>query len=152
MRDLVCLFVFTCCQPLLRVHQLTVFIFTTLTTRFVLHSGPQGKYMDIEFDFKGDPLGGVISNCKSDQCCNVATENITRCWHASSLLVVIYMFRRGAIFDFPQAVNCERLCSGPLTSEPSDVVWWFLLCGLKLCLVTGLFQKVFLCSFRLITL
>ncbi|XP_031465887.1 unconventional myosin-Ia isoform X2 [Phasianus colchicus] len=25
-----------------------------------------GKYMDVEFDFKGDPLGGVITNC---QCC-----------------------------------------------------------------------------------
>ena len=24
----------------------------------------QGKYMDIEFDFKGDPIGGVITNCK----------------------------------------------------------------------------------------
>ena len=24
----------------------------------------QGKYMDIEFDFKGDPVGGVITNCK----------------------------------------------------------------------------------------
>ena len=25
----------------------------------------QGKYMDIEFDYKGDPIGGVITNCKS---------------------------------------------------------------------------------------
>lgn len=24
----------------------------------------KGKYMDIEFDFKGDPVGGVITNCK----------------------------------------------------------------------------------------
>ena len=24
----------------------------------------KGKYMDLEFDFKGDPIGGVISNCK----------------------------------------------------------------------------------------
>ena len=24
----------------------------------------QGKYMDIEFDYKGDPIGGVITNCK----------------------------------------------------------------------------------------
>lgn len=24
----------------------------------------QGKYMDIEFDYKGDPVGGVITNCE----------------------------------------------------------------------------------------
>ena len=24
----------------------------------------QGKYMDLEFDFKGYPIGGVITNCK----------------------------------------------------------------------------------------
>lgn len=23
----------------------------------------KGKYMDVEFDFKGSPLGGVITNC-----------------------------------------------------------------------------------------
>ena len=24
----------------------------------------QGKYMEVSFDFKGDPIGGLISNCK----------------------------------------------------------------------------------------
>ena len=24
----------------------------------------QGKYMEVSFDFKGDPTGGFISNCK----------------------------------------------------------------------------------------
>lgn len=28
----------------------------------------QGKYMDLEFDFKGDPIGGVISNCEFHNC------------------------------------------------------------------------------------
>ena len=27
----------------------------------------QGKYMDIEFDFKGDPVGGAITNCEQSQ-------------------------------------------------------------------------------------
>lgn len=24
----------------------------------------QGKYLEISFDFKGDPVGGLISNCE----------------------------------------------------------------------------------------
>ena len=24
----------------------------------------QGKYMDIEFDYQGNPVGGIITNCK----------------------------------------------------------------------------------------
>jgi len=27
--------------------------------------------MDIEFDFKGDPIGGVITNC---ECCNILSS------------------------------------------------------------------------------
>lgn len=144
--------VFTCCQPLLCVHQVTVFILQhsqhVLFCTLVRRASTWTSSLTSKEILWAESSATVSQN-------NVVTSRqriLTSCWHASSLLVVIYIFRRGEIFDFLQAVNCERLCSGLLTSEPSDVVWWFLLCGLKLCLVTGLFQKVFLCSFRLITL
>lgn len=41
-----------------------VLVFPNLSFYFLL----QGKYMDIEFDFKGDPIGGVITNCKWISC------------------------------------------------------------------------------------
>lgn len=37
----------------------------------------QGKYMDIEFDFKGDPVGGVITNCESEHNWRVFTWCVT---------------------------------------------------------------------------
>lgn len=45
--------------PLCKPYCLAHYIFSSL-----LISGCQGKYMDIEFDFKGDPVGGVITNCE----------------------------------------------------------------------------------------
>ena len=42
---------------------------------------PQGKYMDIEFDFKGDPVGGLISNCK-------LANVILFCWSPQNLILV----------------------------------------------------------------
>ena len=39
---------------------MTIYIYIFCFISFFL----QGKYMDIEFDFKGDPIGGVITNCK----------------------------------------------------------------------------------------
>ena len=35
----------------------------------------QGKYMDLEFDFRGDPQGGVITDCEhtvSHDCCMIS--------------------------------------------------------------------------------
>lgn len=33
--------------------------------------------MDIEFDFKGDPLGGVISNCKYNYSIDTGLTHLT---------------------------------------------------------------------------
>ena len=40
-----------------RLNILIEYIFNTL---YIF----QGKYMEVSFDFKGDPTGGFISNCK----------------------------------------------------------------------------------------
>ena len=62
--------------------------FGNATTNRNDNSSRFGKYMDINFDFKGDPTGGHILNYLLEKVCVIITENHQAILHVLSKIIV----------------------------------------------------------------
>ncbi|XP_046846889.1 unconventional myosin-Ia-like [Xenia sp. Carnegie-2017] len=64
-----------------------------------------GKYMDIEFDFKGEPVGGVITNYLLEKSRIVSRTSEERSFH------IFYQLLNGGSGELLRALGLERDCA-----------------------------------------
>lgn len=84
-----------------------------------------GKYMDINFDFKGDPIGGHINNYLLEKVTS-QTQNFVTCRFLfdphKDLLLGLYVLHTTLHVDPQSTVHL----SGPQQWGP-DALWWLLI-------------------------